>query len=324
MSAGPAYLSEEDVHRRLDYDGCIAAMREAMTNLSKDAREQPLRQITQLGSRRMFGLMPGLLPQSRDFGAKLVSVFPDPASPSRSAHRGVVALFDGENGEVVCLADGAAVTHIRTGCTSAVATDALAKPEAESLALFGCGAQAQSHLHAITRIRTIRRVGIWSRRREPAEALAEEARSRFGVEAKAWTDAAALAGESDIICTVTGATEPILLGEWVRPGTHVNAVGSSFAGPREVDDSLVVASRYFVDYRRSAMAAAAEFLHARDAGLISDDHIAGEIGEVVAGTVAGRRSHDDITLFKSLGHIAQDLAAVRYALSATSKMDVSR
>lgn len=315
MSGAPAFLSEDEVYRRLDYDGCIAAMRETMAALSRDPREQPLRQIAQLGSGRMFGLMPGLLPEASEFGAKLVSVFPDPASPGRSAHRGVVVLFDGEGGEVACVADAGAVTHVRTGCASAAATDALARPDARSLAIFGYGAQARSHLHAITRVRLIERIGIWGRDGEAAERLAREAAAELGVEAHGWNDPAALAAQADIICTVTSAAEPILKGEWVGPGTHVNAVGSSFAGPREIDTRLVAASRYFVDYRRSALAAAAEFLAAKAEGIVDDDHIIGEIGEVLTGRVEGRRSAEDITVYKSLGHIAQDLAAVRYALS---------
>jgi len=321
MSGAPAFLSEEEVYSRLDYDGCIAAMREAMAALSRDVREQPLRQIAQLGSGRMFGLMPGLLPEASEFGAKLVSVFPDPAAPGRSAHRGVVVLFDGENGEVTCVADAGAVTHIRTGCASAAATDALARPEANALAIFGCGAQARSHLQAITRVRQIERIGIWGRSRDAADRLAREASAELGTEVRAWDDPAALAAQADIICTVTSAAEPILKGEWVRPGSHVNAVGSSFAGPREIDGALVAASRYFVDYRRSALAAAAEFLAAKAEGLVGDDHIAGEIGEVLTGRLEGRRSDEDITVYKSLGHIAQDLAAVRYALSNTQPRD---
>lgn len=315
MSEAPIFLSEAEVYRRLDYDGCIAAMREAMATLSSDPREQPLRQITRLEDGKMFGVMPGVLPGSAEFGAKLVSVFPDPAAPGRSFHRGLVALFDGETGEVTCVADAAAITHVRTGCASAAATDALARPDSEFLALFGYGAQAQSHLYAIARVRQIRRIGIWGRNPEAAARLAKEAAEKLGVEARAWDDPAELASQADIMCTVTSSADPILAREWVRPGTHINAVGSSYAGPREIDNALVAASRFFVDYRPSALAAAAEFLSAKAEGLIGDDHILGEIGEVFAGSAEGRRSPDDITLYKSLGHIAQDLAAVRYALS---------
>lgn len=315
MSPAPVFLSEAEVYRHLDYEGCMSAMREAMADLSRDEREQPLRQISRLGGGRMFGLMPGLLPETPDFGAKLVSVFPDPDAPGRSAHRGVAVLFDGRSGDVACIADAGAITHVRTACASAVATDALARPDSEMLAIFGCGDQAQSHLDAIPLVRPIRRIGIWGRRTDAALQLAAETSERLGIEVHAWDDPAALAAEADIICTVTSAAEPILKGDWVRPGVHVNAVGSSFAGPREVDETMVARSRYFVDYRPSALAAASEFLASKEAGLVDSDHIVGEIGEVLIGRVDGRLADEDVTFYKSLGHIAQDLAAVRYALS---------
>lgn len=310
----PAFYGAEWIHRLLDYDGCIAAVRDAMAALSADAREQPLRSITDLGDHRLFGLMPGMLPGTDDFGAKLVSVFPDGARNGRAAHRGIVALFDGSSGHVAGLADAGAITEIRTGCASAVATAALAREDATRLAIFGCGAQARSHIRALRLVRPIEHVGVWGRSHESASAFAASISNELGCEVTTATDGEALAAEADIICTVTAASEPILLGEWVRPGTHVNVVGSSYAGPVEVDTNLVAKSRYFVDYRRSALVAASEFLIARDAGAFGDDHIAGEIGDVLGGTVPGRTSDDQITLYKSLGHVAQDLAALRYLL----------
>ncbi|MGQ0558084.1 MAG: ornithine cyclodeaminase family protein [Sphingosinicella sp.] len=273
-----------------------------------------MRQIADMGAGKLFGVMPGMLPGASDFGAKLLGVFPVPAESGRSRHHGIVILFDGETAETKALADAESVTQIRTGCASAAATDALACADACRLGVFGCGVQARSHALAISRVRNLERIGIWARNLGSAERLAAELADELSVEIVPVGDAEALARDSDIICTVTASRAPILLGAWVRPGTHVNAVGSSFAGPVEVDSDLVVNSRYFVEYRRSAMAAAAEFLAARERGLIGDDHILAEIGEVHSGRASGRTSPDDITLYKSLGHIAQDLAAMRYLL----------
>ncbi len=306
------------VHELLDFDGCIAAMRAAMAALSADPREQPLRAITDLGNGKMFGVMPGTLSATGDFGAKMVSVFPDPARPGRTAHRGAVLLFDGETGAIVCIADAEAVTSIRTACATAAATDALARADAARLGLFGGGAQAETHIRAIARIRRLERIGIWGRDFLRAESFAARMAEETGLNIAAVADPATLAGESDIICTVTASAEPVLLGDWVRPGTHVNAVGSSYAGPVEVDGALVAKSLYFVDYRRSALAAASEYLAARDAGLIGEDHIRAEIGAVFAGTAPGRASDGDVTFYKSLGHIAQDLAAARYLLGRSA------
>lgn len=300
------------VHALLDYGGCIDAVREAMRAFSREGGEQPLRSITHLGEGKMLGLMPGTFPGGGLFGAKIVSVFEDSRRPGRSRHEGVVALFDGGSGELLCLTDASAITHIRTGCATAVATDALARPDAATLALFGCGAQAESHLRAVARVRPLEEVIVWGRSRDAAERFASRMTDETGLPVRHEGDPANAAGGADIICTVTGSPVPILLREWVRPGTHVNAVGSSYAGPVEVDSALVVESRYIVDSRRSALAAASEFLVARDAGLIGDDHIAGEIGEVLLGRIEGRTDRDQITFYKSLGHIVQDLAAAAY------------
>ena len=120
------------------------------------------------------------------------------------------------------------------------------------------------------------------------------------------------AERADVICTVTSSPEPVLLGEWVKPGTHVNLVGSSYVGPVEVDTALVARARYFADYRPGVLAQAAELAIARDAGIVDDAHVVGEIGEVFAGRVRGRENDSQITIYKSLGHVAQDLAAAAY------------
>lgn len=306
------FYGPEAVRTGLDYDGCIAVVRGAMADFSADGKPQPLRSIFELAPAKFFGLMPGALVASHGFGAKLLSVFADAARPGRSAHRGVVVLFDGDSGEVACIADAGEVTEIRTAAASAVATDALARPDARTLAIFGCGVQAASHVRALVRVRQLERILVWGRCAERAAGFAEQMHREVGIAVTAVADGREAAAAADIICTVTSSRTPVLLGEWVRPGTHVNAVGSSHAGPVEIDHALVRASRYIVDSRRSALAAAAEFLLAKEAGLIDDDHIVAEIGEVLLGRIPGRRSPEEITVYKSLGHIVQDLAAVSY------------
>jgi ornithine cyclodeaminase len=306
------FYGPQVVRARLDYDGCIAAVRAAMAEFTADGKPQPLRSIFEIAPAKLFGLMPGTLAAPHGFGAKVLSVFADPAQPGRSAHRGVVVLFDRESGQVSCIADAGEVTEIRTAAASAVATDVLARRDAKTLAIFGCGAQAASHIHALTRVRQLEEILVWGRSPERAVRFAERMRREVGTPIRAVAEGREAASAADIICTVTAAQRPVLLGEWVRPGTHVNVVGSSYAGPVEIDQVLVRSSRYIVDSRRSALAAAAEFLLAKEAGLIDDRHIVAEIGEVLLGRVPGRRSVEEITVYKSLGHIVQDLAAVRY------------
>jgi len=307
-----AVYGADDVSRLLDYDGCIRVVRDAMAALTADGGEQPLRSILRIAPDQVWGVMPGALPAPGAFGTKIVTVFADPAHPGRSRHQGVVVVFDRNTGAVRCVAEAGAVTRIRTAAASAVATDALAREDAKRLAIFGCGAEAETHLHAIARVRRLEDVVVWGRSAESAQRFATRMAGATGLAVRAVADARRAAESADVICTVTSASTPILFGAWVRPGTHVNVVGSSHPGPVEIDSELVVASRYVADSRRSALAAAAEFLVAKQAGLVDDTHIVAEIGEVLLGRVVGRRSPGDITLYKSLGHIVQDLAATEY------------
>jgi ornithine cyclodeaminase len=244
------------------------------------------------------------------FGAKMISVFAQPDNPGVRRHRGLVMMFEPAEGRPVCVADAEEITHIRTAAATAVATDALARSDAKVLLLMGTGGQAHSHLEALPLVRDFERILIWGRDPARAQSVVDAWRDRLPVEVAA--DAQAAAGEVDVICTLTGSREPILFGAWLRPGTHVNIVGSSGPGPVEVDSGLVLASRYVADSRASALDAAAEFLVAKAAGVVDDGHIVAEIGEVLLGRVPGRRSADEITVYKSLGHAVQDLAAAAH------------
>jgi len=307
-----AFYDAELVEDLLDYPGCIDAVRQAMIALSSGERPQPLRQIFTVGDEQMFGTMPGELQALSTFGAKLVSVFGDPERPGRSRHQGIVVAYDGKTGAVSCIADAEPITQIRTGCASAVATDALARKDAEVLAIFGTGIQAEAHLRAVPLVRPFREILLWGRSDERTRAFAERMSREIGRAVTPVLDCEEAARRADVICTVTSSREPVVLGDWVRPGTHLNLVGSSYLGPVEVDSALVAKSRYFADYRPGVLAQAAELAVARDAGLVDDKHVVGEIGEVLAGRIAGRENDGQITIYKSLGHVAQDLAAAAY------------
>ncbi len=307
-----AAYSAEEVEAALDYPGCIAAVREAMITLATREKDQPLRQIVTLGPGEMFGVMPGRLMSSGLFGAKLVSVFGDSSRPGRSRHQGLVVAYSASDGAVAFVADAEAVTRIRTGCASAAATDALARADAEILAVLGTGTQAEAHIRAVSLVRPFRELRLWGRSIENAARLAERLQPEIAVPIRIFPDVGEAVSKADVICTVSSASEPILRNDQISPGTHLNLVGSSHLGPSEVDSALVAASRYIADCRPSVLAQAAEFDIARRAGLVDDDHVAGEIGEVYAGTLDGRRDGDEITLYKSLGHIVQDLAAADY------------
>jgi len=307
-----AFYDAARVEELLDYPGCIEAMRQAMIALSSKEKPQPLRTIWPVGDGEMWGIMPGDLSALSTFGAKLVSVFRDPERPGRTRHQGAVVAFDGVSGAVSCIADAEPVTMIRTGCASAVATDALARADAEVLAIFGSGVQAEAHLRAVPLVRRFREILLWGRSDEKTRELAERMSGEIGLAITPVTDREDAARRANVICTVTSSAEPVLLGEWVKPGTHINLVGSSMLGPVEVDSALVARARYIADYRPGVLAQAAELAVARDAGLVDDSHAVGEIGEVLSGRIAGRESDEQITIYKSLGHVAQDLAAADY------------
>ena len=307
-----SFYDAAQVEDLLDYPGCIDAMRRAMIALSSGERPQPLRQIFTVGENDMFGTMPGELAALSTFGAKLVSVFGDPDRPGRSRHQGVVVAYDGKTGAVICIADAEPVTKIRTACATAAATDALARADAEVLAVFGSGVQAEAHLRALPLVRPFREILLWGRSTEKACEFAEQMSEQLDRPVIAVSDGQEAANRADVICTVTSSAEPVLLGEWVKPGTHVNLVGSSYLGPVEVDTELVGKARYVADYRPGVLAQAAELAVAREAGKIDDAHVIAEIGEVLAGRIRARENDQQITIYKSLGHVVQDLAATAY------------
>lgn len=305
-------LDEAAVLKGLDLEGCRAAVRGAMIALSAGETRQLPRSIIPIGAGRLFGQMPGALLNAGYFGAKLISVFGDPANPGRSAHLGVVVLFDAETGQAVGVADAGAITLIRTAAGTAVATDALAVPDAERLTVMGYGHQASAHVEALARVRPLREVRVWGRSIERAGDFCAAMARKTGLVMIPVADPREAVAGAQIVCTVTGAVEPILFADWLTPGTHVNLVGASVASAAEAEAAVVSVGRYFVESRESARNGAGEFLRAIAAGLVTEDCIQAEIGEVLAGTLPGRQSASDITVYKSIGHAVQDLAAAAY------------
>ena len=312
MSAGLIVMDAAAVRARLTIADCIPLMREAMTALSSGRVEQHLRSFLSVGEGRTFALMPAA--SADGFGAKLVSVYQDRDNPGRRRHQGLVVLFDPESGAPVLVGDAEEITRIRTAAASAAATDALARPDAQVLAVIGTGAQAQAHLEAMAAVRPLTEARVWGRDGEGARRFAGAMQERFGFAVRSCATVEAAVRDADLICTVTASRDPILQGGWVKPGAHVNLVGSSGPHAAEADADLVAASRFIVDHREHVLAHGGEFLRARQAGRVTDDHVAAEIGEIHAGR-PGRLSPSDITLYKSLGHAVQDLAAAAWLLS---------
>ncbi|MBA4752822.1 MAG: ornithine cyclodeaminase family protein [Sphingopyxis sp.] len=304
------FIDAAEVRARLDHRTCIGLMREAMIALSEGRSRQLLRGIIDLDGGDMFGVMPGALDDA-GFGAKIISIFPAAAAHG-SSHQGVTILFDRKSGAPVCVIDASEVTAIRTAAASAAATDALARPGASRLAIMGTGEQAWHHVAAIRHIRPLDEIRIWGRAPEKARQLAYRISDNFGLAAQVAASVADAANGADIICTLTGAAEPFLFDAQVADGTHINVVGSSRAGPSEIDEALVARARFVPDHREGVIAQGAEYLRARDAGLIAEAHVLAEIGHVFSKAAPGRLTPSDVTIYKSLGSIVQDLACAAW------------
>jgi ornithine cyclodeaminase/alanine dehydrogenase-like protein (mu-crystallin family) len=318
-------LRSADVHALLSMQECIELMHRTMSAVSEGRVVLPLRSILVMpGDMGMMGNMPGYLGDPACFGVKLVSLIPRNKPPEYASHLGIVLLFEVEHGQPVAMLDAAEITAIRTAAASGLATRLLARPDASDLAILGAGEQAGSHLAAMLCVRELRRIRVWGRDPKKAAVFAQAEGAKHGVAIEvAGTPREAVTG-ADIICTVTKAREPILLGEWIAPGAHLNVVGSSVATTAEIDTPTVVKSRFFVDCRSSTVAEGGDYLRALRAGAITPEHILAEIGEVANGSKVGRTSPNDVTLYKSLGIAPQDLASAHYVLQKARERGVGQ
>ena len=318
-------ISPGEVRQLLPMDQCITLMRRAMRLVADGRALQPIRAGVQHPNGRDFmGAMQGYIGDPEWFGMKIVSIFPGNFGSGRGSHQGVVVLFDANNGSPVAIIDAREVTAIRTAAATAAATDVLARREASSLAIFGYGEQAASHLQALPCVRKLTRVLVWGRDPEKAEAFCRQHRHTVGCELLAANSPEYAARESEILCLTTAAAEPFFHGAWLRPGQHLNAVGSSIPTTSEVDVDTIIRTRMFADDRPSALALAGDFRRARSAAAVGEDHLLGTVGDVLAGRISGRTSDTDITLFKSLGMVAEDLVVADFLLKEAERGNVGQ
>lgn len=318
-------LNQSDIERLLPMDACIEVMSSALASLARGDAALPLRTVMRIpNTDNFFAAMPGFVGVNGEgvFGAKLVTVFPGNQGTAFDSHQGAVLIFDNEHGGVAAVLDGTAITSTRTAAVSGVATRALAREDASTLAILGSGVQAHTHLAAMIAVRPIRTLRVWSRSLENARKFADAARREYDLDASAADTGAAAVRGADIVCAATSSNEPVLFGEWLAPGTHINAVGVSQPHARELDSATVVRSRLYVDRRESALKEPGDILVPLNAGEIGPDHIVGEIGEVLIGRVSARRSATEITLFKSLGLAIEDLAAAAHVYGEAVKAGI--
>ena len=316
-------VNQEEVPQLLPMNECMEVMEDALKTLGRDEAINPLRSVMWLPEKvGALGVMPAYLGDIQTMGLKVISVFPGNHGTEYDSHQGAVMIFETRHGRPLAVIDASEITAIRTAAVSGVATRLLARDDAGDLAILGSGVQGRTHLEAMLIARDIKRVRVWSRSQANARAYAERDSKKHGVNIEVMATAQEAVEGADIICTTTSSPEPILKGDWIAAGAHINAVGSSVAFARELDTNAMVKSRLYVDRRASTINEAGDFLFPKNEGAVDDEHIQGEIGEILLGQVEGRKTTEEITLFKSLGLAVQDIASAYYIYNKALKQGI--
>ena len=314
-------LTRHDVAHLLTMPAAIRAVELAFRRLAQGAVVMPQRAATPIAPHHGLHLtMPVYVAGADDaLAVKIVTVYGDNPSRGLPTIQGLLLLHDAATGAALALMDAEHLTAVRTGAASGVATQALARPDASVVTLFGAGAQAGPQLAAVCAVRPIRQAYVVTRTGQHAAAFAATMAVALGIPVTPTGDRRAAVQAADIICTATSSAQPVFDGAWLRPGTHINAVGAYTRTLRELDAATVARSRVIVDHRAAAAAEAGDILLAQAEGAIGPDHVAGSLGDVLLGTVPGRTSPDEITLFKSVGVAVQDAAVAAQVYAAAEK-----
>ena len=321
----PVLLSEQDVRIVLPMADLIEAMEAALARFSSNGVTQPLRTVIEVGLQKAFvGVMPAFIDDPAMLGTKLVSVFGSNAAVGLPTHLATIVLLDPMTGELLAIMDGRYITEARTAAVSAVSVKKLASENATRLAIIGTGVQARSHVEAIAAVRHLHEIKVWSRSLDNRTAFAREMRPRTTAPITIASSAQHAVEGADVIVLATAAREPVVHTDWISDGAHVCAVGACRPDQREMDSQLVARGRVFVDSRAGALAEAGDIILAIKEGAIDELHVAGELGEVVLGTIAGRTSPDDVTIFKSLGMAVEDVAAAHLAYVKAAERGLGR
>jgi len=311
----PLLLSEHDVRRVLPMPDLIHAMTSALSEYSGGRVSQPVRTVIEVGPERAYyGIMPAVIDAPAAMGAKLVTVYAGNHTRGLTSHLATIILMDPGTGELVALLDGRYITEARTAAVSAVSVDRLARTDATRLAIIGTGVQASSHLEAIRHVRALSDVRVWSPNTAHCEAFAETASHNTGLPVRAVGDSHSAVEDADIVVLVTASPVPVVRDQDVAPGTHICAVGACRPTQREMPTALVARARLFVDSRAAALVEAGDIVLPIQEGAFTADHIVGELGSVLLGHREGRRSAEDITIFKSLGMAVEDVVAAQLAV----------
>jgi ornithine cyclodeaminase/alanine dehydrogenase-like protein (mu-crystallin family) len=307
------FINKEKIASLMSMQECIEVMEKMFRSLAQGEAVQPLRSLMWLPEKKgLLGMMPGYDITSGVMGIKLISVFHSNRDKGYPSHQGVVILFDANNGQPLMIFDASEITALRTAAASALATKLLAREDASLLSIIGSGEQAERHIEAILLVRNITRINIWSRNEKNATRLAGQISDRYNIPVAIYNNAEQAVSRADIICTVTSSSQPVVSGNWIKKGAHINAVGSSTPGARELDTNAVLWSKLYTDCYESLLNEAGDFLIPKNEGAITESHIQGDLGEVLVGMKKAREDKDEITLFKSLGIASEDIFSCWY------------
>lgn len=316
----PSFISKEKIASLLTMGECIGVMEKMFYSLAHGKCLQPLRSIMRLPDKTgLLGMMPGYAEEPGVMGIKVISVFHSNRDAGYPSHQGVVVLFDSTHGQPLMIFDATEITAIRTAAASALATRLLSRENSERLAIIGSGEQAQRHIESILLIRRIKQINIWSRNERNAEELAQKLSPQYDIPITISKNAEQAVTGADIVCTVTSSSNPLVSGDWIADGTHINAVGSSTPGARELDTAAIQKSKLFTDFYESIFHEAGDFLIPKKEGVIHDDHVKAELGEVLTGAKKGRENEAEITVFKSLGIAAEDIFSAHHIYQKISQ-----
>jgi len=305
-------LGASEVVAALDFDSTIEALRQMFrSGCAAPTRHQHCVPVPGAGDETLL-LMPAWQ-SGRHIGVKLVTMFPENGAQSLPSLQGSYLLLDGKTGRPLALMDAPALTARRTAAASALAAKYLARPDAERLLMVGTGALASHLIEAHASVRPIKHVLVWGRNLEKAQKLAHRL-SRHRLALAATDDLANAVRGADIVSCATMAREPLIRGHWLKLGTHLDLVGGFTPEMREADDEAVKRARVFVDTREGALKDAGDIVQPIRSGVLREDDVAGDLFDLTRGSRAGRRYHDQITLFKSVGTALEDLAAAQLAL----------
>lgn len=315
-------LSEKQVQGLIDIDELIAALEQAHIQYSTGKAVMPVRLVVplpQIDGR--ITSMPGYLNEDKALGMKVVTYFQSNPQQNLPAILATIMLFSAETGKMIAAMDGSYITAIRTACASAMATKVLANPQTPVLGILGAGVQARAHIQALTRVRKLEKIKLYSPSGASAAAVKREM-AQVPVTMEVAENHEAAVRDADLVVMVTTSREPILKTDWLKPGVHINAVGSHRPDMREIDGATLARAKVVVDSREAIMAECGDILLALKEGSISEESIHGEIGEVLTGTKAGREHTDEVTLYKSVGIAIQDVATANLVYHKALKQEV--